>query len=94
MFCLLLTETLNYNKDSWLITCQEELTSIRVNFYGRQFNLFFIFCVWTHFSLQNNWFTARFNLLNWIFFFLKKTKNGFFWNQPAYLLRVRPNCLK
>lgn len=52
MLCLLLTERLNYNKDSWLITYQEELTLIRVKFYGRQLNLFFNFCVNTFLSTE------------------------------------------
>lgn len=45
------------------------ITSIRVKFCGRQLNSFFSFCVWTHFFLQNNWFSAQFTLFNNIFIF-------------------------
>lgn len=79
MLCLLLTERLNYNKDSWLITYQEELTLIRVKFYGRQLNLFFNFCVNTFLSteqlIQSSIQTLQ---LDFLFFF---NKNGIFWNQ-------------
>lgn len=73
MLCLLLTERLNYNKDSWLITYQEELTLIRVKFYGRQLNLFFNFCVNTFLSteqlIQSSIQTLQ---LDFFFFFLIK----------------------